>query len=78
MKKCHNEVLGCVFVRCLPRMELLGQDRHGLLCSRCYEIVLQSICASGVCELWLLQVLGVVSLTVAAAKGPLGVQPVLS
>lgn len=82
--KCHNEVLGCVFwptnvfVRCLPRMELLGQDSRGLLCSRCYEIALQSVCTSCVCELWLLQVLGMVSLTVAAAKGPLGVQPVLS
>lgn len=60
---CHNQVLDCVFwltdvfVRCLPRNGI-----GGLLFSRCYELVLRSVCPRGVCELWLLQVLGMVSL----------------
>lgn len=56
---CHNQVfwLPDVFVRCLPRNGI-----GGLLFSRCYELVLRSVCPRGVCELWLLQVLGMVSL----------------
>lgn len=51
---CHNQVLDCVFWlpdvfgRCLPRNGIAG-----LLFSRCYELVLQSVSLSSGCSKYL-------------------------